>query len=99
MQVHVSKQSNIPDHCKAYALSDPKDKDYQMTCPHDHPDTCDRCEMLALVLADVHDASKMSDSNVSRDAIEELVCIEGQVKQNILAWKAHLLRCVNKDEA
>ncbi|CAH3170329.1 unnamed protein product [Porites lobata] len=26
--VNVSKQSNIPDHCRAYALSDPRDKDY-----------------------------------------------------------------------
>ena len=25
--------------------------------------------------------------------------MEGQAKQNILAWKAHLLQCVNQDEA
>lgn len=98
--MHVSKQTSIPDHCRAYALSDPKDKDYQMTCPHDHLDTCDRCELLASVVADIHDAlEKMSDSNVSHDVIEVLVFIEGQAKQNILAWKAHLLRCVNQDEA
>ena len=54
LQVHVSKQSNIPDHCRAYALNDPKDKDYQMTCLYDHLQTCDRCELLALVLADIH---------------------------------------------
>ena len=100
MQVHVSKQSNIPDHCRAYALSDPKDKDYQMTCPHDHLENCDRCELLASVLADIHDAlEKMSNGNVSRDVIEELTFIKGQAKQNILVWKAHLLRCVNRDEA
>ena len=100
MQVHVSKQSNIPDHCRAYALSDPKDKDYQMTCPHDHLENCDRCELLASVLADIHDAlEKMSNRNVSRDVIEELTFVKGQAKQNILAWKAHLLRCVNRDEA
>lgn len=100
LQVHVSKQSSIPDHCRAYTLSDPKDKDYQITCPHDHLDTCDRCELLASVVADIHDAlEKMSNNNVSRDVIEELVFIEGQAKQNILAWKAHLLRCVNQDEA
>ena len=57
-------QSNIPDHCKAYALSDPKDKDYQMTSSHDHLKICDRCELLASVLADIHH-EKMSDSNVS----------------------------------
>ena len=92
------KQSNIPDHCRAYALSDPKDKDYQMTSPHDHLKICDRCELLSSVLADIHD-EKMSDSNVSRDVIEELSLIQGQAKQNNLAWKAHLLRCVYQDEA
>ena len=71
-----------------------------MTCPHDHLETCDRCELLASVLADKHDAlEKMFDSHVSRDVIEELAFIEGQAEQNILAWKAHLLRCVNQDEA
>lgn len=48
-----------------------------MTCPHDHLETCDRCELLASVLADKHDAlEKMSDSKVSRDVIEELALIE-----------------------
>ena len=72
----------------------------RMTCPHDHLENCDRCELLASVLADIHDAlEKMSNRNVSRDVIEELTFIKGQAKQNILAWKAHLLRCVNRDEA
>ena len=71
-----------------------------MTSSHDHLETCDRCELLASVLADVHDAlEKVSNSNVSRDVIEELAFIEGQAKQNILAWKAHLHLCVNQDEA
>ena len=41
----------------------------------------------------------MSDSNVSSDVVEEVNFIEGQAKQHIWAWKAHLLRCVNQDEA
>ena len=66
LQVHVSKQSNIPDHCRSYALSDPKETDYQIICPHDHIlhlEICDRCDLLASVLADIHGAlEKMSDS-------------------------------------
>ena len=84
---------------RACALSDPKDKDYQIICPHDHLDTCDRCELLASVLADIHGALETFDSNMSRDVIEEMVFNEGQAEQNILAWKAHLLRYVNQDEA
>ena len=35
----------------------------------------------------------------TRRSWEELAFMVGQAKQNILAWKAHLLRCVNQDEA
>ena len=93
--MHVSKQSNIPDHCRAYALSEPRDKDYQIICPPDHLETCDRCYLLSSVLAEIHDAiEKMSDSNVSSDVVKEV-----NFTENIWAWKAHLLRCVNQDEA
>ena len=99
LQVNVSKQSNILDHCRAYALSDPRDKDYQIICTHDHLETCDRCYLLSSVLAEIHAIEKMSDSNVSSDVVEEVNFIEGQAKQHIWAWKAHLLRGVNQDEA
>ena len=57
------------------------------------------CSRQFWLIYTVHDAlEKMSDSNVSRDVIEELVFIEDQAKQNISAWKAHLLRCINQDE-
>ena len=99
-QVHVSKQSNIPDHCRADALSDPRNKDYRIICPHDHLETCDRCYLLSSVLAEIHNAiEKVSDSNVSSDVVEEVNFTEGQAKQNIWAWKAHLLCSVNQDEA
>ena len=78
LQVHVSKQSNIPDHCRAYALSDPRDKDYQIICTHNHLETCDRCYLLSSVLAEIHAIEKMSDSNVSTDMVEEVNFIEGQ---------------------
>ena len=99
LHVHVLMQFNVPDYCRACALSDPKDKDYQIIYPHDHLDNCDRCELLASVLADIHGALETFDSNMSRDVIEEMVFNEGQAEQNILAWKAHLLRYVNQDEA
>ena len=99
LHVHVLMQFNIPDHRRACALSDPKDKDYQIICPHDHLDTCDRCELLASVLADIHGALETFDTIMSRDVIEEMVFNEGQAEQNILAWKAHLLQYVNQDEA
>ncbi|RMX37911.1 hypothetical protein pdam_00007042, partial [Pocillopora damicornis] len=40
--VHASMHSRVPDHCRAYALSDPSDQDYLLDCDHDHKDRCDR---------------------------------------------------------
>jgi hypothetical protein len=41
----------------------------------------------------------MSDNNVSVDTKEELEFTVKKAKQDILAWKAHLLRNINQDEA
>ena len=43
--------------------------------------------------------AKMSDNNVSLDTKEELGFTVKKAKQDILAWKAHLLRNINQDEA
>jgi hypothetical protein len=42
---------------------------------------------------------KISDTNLSADTKEELAFIVVEAKRNILAWKAHLLRSINQDEA
>ena len=49
-QVHVSSESMIPDHCRAYALSYPQDDDYIKKCDHEHNVRCDRCKILPTVL-------------------------------------------------
>ncbi|KAK3706243.1 hypothetical protein QZH41_008630, partial [Actinostola sp. cb2023] len=95
--VHVSKNSSIADHCRPYALSDPKDKDYQFICNHDHLETCDRCALLPSVLAEIDEV--LSDSTITLSDREELIFLVGQAKLSILAWKAHLLRSINQDEA
>ena len=54
-------------------MSDPKETDYQIICPHDHIEICDRCDVLASVLADIDGAlEEMSDSSESSDVVEEL---------------------------
>ena len=81
MQVHVAKESNIPDHCRTYALSDPNDKDSQSICAHDQLENFDRCELLASVLDDIGQAvQKMPGSNIRRDINEELTFVEIQAK-------------------
>lgn len=34
LQVHVSQSSDVPDHCRVYALNDPTECDYQSQCGH-----------------------------------------------------------------
>ena len=41
----------------------------------------------------------MPTHNVSEDTTQELLFVLDQAKNNILAWKAHLLRSVNQDKA
>ena len=97
-QVHVSKESSIADHCRVYALSDPTDLDFHSSCSHEHIDLCDRCNKLKSVLEDIDEAiTRVSDDNT--DVKEELTFVTIQAKQNITAWKAHLLRSINQDEA
>ena len=96
----MAKTSSVPDHCRQYALSDPRDKDYQSSCDHEHQDTCQRCEDLTIVLQEIEEGiQNMSANNVSEDTREELLFVYDQSKQNILAWKAHLLRSINQDDA
>jgi len=52
----VSSSSTVADHCRAFALSDPKEPAFQSVCDHEHTGACDRCEMLASVIREM-DAS------------------------------------------
>jgi len=89
----------VPDHCRQYALSDPDNKEFKIDCTHSHDDKCDECELLSLALREVEDALNKMTGQVTEDEQEEITFIATQAKQNILSWKAHLLRNVNQDEA
>lgn len=94
--MHASVRSSVPDHCRAYALSDPGDQDYLLDCDHDHEDRCDRCSQLASVVAEIKET--LEASNCSNDTKDELNFVIVLSKQNINAWKSHLLRSGNQDE-
>ena len=83
----------MPDHCRAYALSDPGDPDYTLTCYHTHDHSCDRCLLLSSVVREIEEG--LENAECSDNGKEEQV---KQVKQSIEAFKAHLLRSTNQDE-
>ena len=60
----------------------------------------DCCDALSWDLHEIDGAvAKMSDNNVSVDTKEELEFTVSNAKKHIIAWRAHLLRNVNQDEA
>lgn len=98
-QVHVSKSSSVPDHCRPFALSDPKDPAYQSVCEHDHNDACDRCDLLSETLLQIEVGLAAQTENLSCVEKEDLLFRVKQAKKAIWAWKSHLLRSVNQDSA
>ena len=97
--MHISKSSTVKDHCRAFGLSDSKDTDYQLSCSHDHNDICEQCELFGEVYDEVKGAVDGLDQLESKELKEELLFTLDKAKQDILLWKAHLLRSDNQDEA
>lgn len=97
LKVHVSKDSTVPDHCQAYALSYPQDDNYITVCDHEHNARCDRCELLPTIFHEIQ--SVLGSVDCSVEDREEMEYEISQSRQSIQAWKAHLLRAINQDAA
>ncbi|CAH3044080.1 unnamed protein product [Pocillopora meandrina] len=72
-KVHVSKSSSVPDHCRPFALSDPKDPAYQSVREHDHNDACDRCDLLSETLLQIEAGLAAQTENLSSVEKEDLL--------------------------
>lgn len=51
----------MPDHCRAYALSDPDDPDYTLACDHTQSDSCDRCLLLSSVVREIEEGLEKAE--------------------------------------
>ena len=89
----------MADHCRLFALSDPKELVFQAQCDHDHEDSCDRCDQLATTLCEIESARIAQADTLLPGVNEELAFTVKQAKVNIFAWKAHILRSINQDSA
>ena len=96
-KTHVGRSENNSDHCTIHALSDPINLDFSEDCQHLHDTQCDRCESLDKglkeILKIVHEVD-VNDDHRARMEFENRQC-----SRAIHAWKAHLLRSVNQEEA
>ena len=95
--MHISSSSRIPDHCRPYALSHASDPDYVKSCKHEHDLVCDRYNLFPAAVQEIE--SIFGDDDIPQDEKEEMKFIVTQAKKNIEAWKAHILRSVNQDQA
>ncbi|XP_015770410.1 PREDICTED: uncharacterized protein LOC107348864 [Acropora digitifera] len=96
-KVHASSYGTIPDHCIAYALSDPKDVHLRNDCDHNHDDSCSQCELLKAALTEIRDA--ISEAQLSQDERDDLSYTFTQSVQAIESWKAHQIRSLQQDKA
>ena len=97
IQVHLTADANVPDHCTAYALSDPKEKFLSIECQHDHESTCPQCEELKSALKEV-EAALSKSSTIAEDVRDDLLYTYQNAVQAIQAWKAHQLRSLQQDK-
>ena len=100
--MHLSESLSIPDHFIVYALSDPKDADYQSTCSHHHNDCCSQCNGLAVVIDEIEkviEKTVIGPEDVSKEVNDELTFLTERAKRDVNAWESHLLRSVNQDKA
>ena len=86
------------DHCRPFSLSDPSDGDFVTECDHEHDLKCDKCALIPSIFEEVESTLK-DFSAIDNEEQNEMEYVITQSKKNILAWKAHLLRDINQDEA
>ena len=96
-KVRVLFDSQVPDHCSIFGLSDTVNKWWQRKCDHKHHQKCDRCELLKITLYKIRSfiEQHQSDSGLR----ERLLYRLQQQAQCIEDWKTHLLRTVHQDHA
>lgn len=88
-----------PDHCRYFALSDPKKDQFTKCCAHSHLIECDRCQELRDLFQSIEE--KIDHISESRLAIEEICDLRfllNESKDKIEQWKSHILRSVNQEE-
>ena len=96
-KAHIGINEHCKDHCIVYALSDPKDKAFKRECQHKHDVLCESCESLRKVLQDISLKAELVD--IAEEQQEIIKFEVAEYIRSINAWKSHLLRLINQDEA
>ena len=72
---------------------------FQATCDHQHDDVCEQCAVMARTLTSIEAKLTAQYHNLGTTVREEPEFRVKNAKTAFMAWKVHLLRYVNQDEA
>ena len=96
-KTHVGRDEQCSDHCIVHALSDNNAGEFRGECEHQHNHECERCQSLEEVLGEV--AEMLEKADMMDEERVRLRFEYSESVRSIKAWKAHLLRSSNQDEA
>ena len=91
---YTSRRAKSFNHCIVYALSDPKDADYQSTCSHHHNDCCSQCNVLAVVIDEIEKAIEktvIGPEDISKEVNDELTFLTEKAKRDVNAEEIPLI--------
>ena len=66
--------SEVPDHCRIYALSDPSNAEFRGSCDHLYNESCEQCYDLQEVLCTIEDecSSALSSAEDQADMLHTI---------------------------
>ncbi|CAF1308364.1 unnamed protein product [Rotaria sordida] len=94
-KMHVTRSSNIADHCCVCALSDPEGRNFAQDCEHEHDESCIECSNLTNTLNEIE--RFIEETETDEELFDRALKKFRSYRESIEAWKAHLLRSINQD--
>ena len=89
-------ESNVPDHCHLYALSDRKVPEYQSVCNHHHDSRCPDCERLKDTLKSVEEVVRSCEVDEKSKSV--MLYDITQAREKIEQWKGHILAVIHQEK-
>ena len=81
----MSDTSTVADHCRLFALSDPKEVNFQVQCGHHHDDSCDLLRPVDIRSLLLESALITQIDNMLPGVCDEVKLTVKNAKANILA--------------
>ena len=96
IQCSSAECDGVADHCLKYALSNPKNSNYENECSNNHNTSCEECNHLSESIVQVKVLIKEATDLTKEDRTDIEYDINNLIK-SILLWKAHILMMINQE--